>query len=436
MSLITYNSIQLPYPYITSFNQEAGYDEIAQTDKAVNKFDVSVQCIINAAYINQLKAQLIQNGIAVTDNPAVIMNVVREQLLRPRRALSVKFNGTELIPIVDDIDGDVDSANGPKPVSCNLTELTNTTFLMSYHITAQYVENQFIQYNGIPIYANRSGNNAIANRWSETLEYNNRNFVTRTREGKCFIRSDNKSAFIADDLLVPMCVVGVPSGCLRAASKYTVDPSGLAVSYNIVDKEVYKKPPFPAYEADGEYTESVGRAAARIFGQVRVHLKGDRLSNGAGLIDAAISVGGVRLFRRGKQIDPNRKGFVVLESASLRVSLYDNDVEFFCRAAMSAPATRAAPLPEGAIFMPPVERGGQVGKNPAAFAAFGNLDTFTPLTDGFPDRKLLYPVRGWLNLIMQAAAYYDPALRNTKLNSATGQLTAGVEVGEAGVFGE
>src|SRR5207247_1612234 len=99
----------------------------------------------NVNYLSVISGEL-YNAVTPPANPTEIMKQIRNKLLQPRRALSVKFNGVELIPKMSytvnsqTVVPAVDSANGPKPQSCNIIELTNETFLVTYHIIASYWE--------------------------------------------------------------------------------------------------------------------------------------------------------------------------------------------------------------------------------------------------------------------------------------------------------
>ena len=82
------------------------------------------------------------------------------------------------------------------------------------------------------------------------------------RSGKIVIRSDNVEGKIADQVRTQLAVIAIPAGYLRKSSKYTVSPDGLGLHYDIVDHEVFKKPPVPAYKSSGSYKEQTQKAGA------------------------------------------------------------------------------------------------------------------------------------------------------------------------------
>ncbi len=407
MSLLRYNSVTLPYSNFTKFRQEALRDEMSDTDWYLQKFDIETQCLIDTDYLAALAPDLIGQ---VTD-PATIMQVIRARLMVHRKQLSVTFNGNELIPqIQEGINGTVDAQNGPKPQSCDFVEMTNKLFVMRYHIVAHYWENNEVDEQ--ELVQNKQGNTVLTNRWSETVDIDNRNFTTRTRDGKFIIRSDNTKGLIADQVRSQMAVVGVPDDFLRLRSHYKVDPSGLAIQYQVVDQEIFKKPPDPAFKAQGYYRESTTINGAKRYGEVFIHLEGDRQTSQVKLMKAAIDVAAGKLAKEGSGLTGNKnRGFEILENAVMHEDLYDNVVEFSIRALIAADPARLKVNDKGQF----TNIGGQAeGLN--AINGFNGISTFTPRSD--PNYHPKYFDRGTASILLQAAKYYDPNLVDTELAPA------------------
>ncbi len=205
MSLLTYNSVTLPYPITTRFSQDAVYDE-SNTDRTLTKIDITVQSIITQDYLPIVCPDL-PRFVPLGTNAAGIMSVIRSQLLQSRKDLSFTFNGVQLLPQKAGVTGTVDAKNGPIPQSCHVTELNNNTFLITFHIIAHYIENNLI---GIHSLTNQDGNAVMTNRWEESVEINNLNMTVRTRAGSFSIRSDNDFGFTADRFRSQMAIVGIP----------------------------------------------------------------------------------------------------------------------------------------------------------------------------------------------------------------------------------
>lgn len=416
MSLLTYNGIQLPYGHTTQFFQEAVTDE-SGTDWYCTRFTIRVQTIVNPNYITSLVPDEADREILgdSLNDPAMIMNLIRSQLLRKRRRLSFVVNGVEMIPQVDANVGTVDVRNGPDPKSCNIFTLTADTFLVDYLIVAHYWENIALGAGGT---INVQGNRVLYNRWSETADIDNCCLTTLTREGKYVIRSDHPESLLADRNRDGMCPVAVRPGFLRVSSHYTVAPDGLAVQYRVVDREVFKRPPEPAYEATGTYIETTTKLGHIRHGEARVRLKGASFVPQLTLVQTAVAVASNKILDRDPFIVAVNtpfgaaRRFAQLEMAVVKVNMYENEVECYLRSRLQ-----------------PIARTRNNGV--AGLAVNGTLVS-TPGTTVGAAIAPSYPMRGSAGILLRAAAYFDPSLANTVLDQNTRQLSNGLEVGTAG----
>lgn len=285
MSIVTYNGITLPYPLHSDFRMETIYDD-SGTDRVYTKIDATVQCIINQAYFSQISSAI---DPAFGANIAQATKWIRYQLLQPRKGFSVKVGGQELLPArqsKNQGDRTVDAKNGPQPQSCVLTKLSDNTFLMTFKIIAHYGEayaNVESAING----TGKDGNPIINCRWSETQEIDQEGYSKRTRDGTMILRSDNAERQTIDIFREQFAVVGIPIGFVRKVASYTVDKSGLGMSFHLEDQEVYLMPPFPAYTARGWYHETTSRMGANRFGECQVELTGSKTSDKALLLEVA-----------------------------------------------------------------------------------------------------------------------------------------------------
>jgi len=426
MSVLTYNGIKLPYGNTTSFTQEAVYEE-SRTDRILTKFDIQVQAVINYQYLKFIAPQY----EGATSSPASIMAAIRTDLLEPRNNLSMIFNGTELIPQpVEGLAGTVDAKNGPQPQSCRIFRLTNTTFLIVYHIVAHYWEyNRITENSGNPntiTIVNTRGNGVLYNRWTESVDINNANYSRRIREGIYSIRSDNGEGQIADQFRDQMAVLGVPNGFLREGSHYSVSPDGLTIRYRVVDIEVFKAPPAPAFRAKGTYRESRGRGGVPRTADVYIRLEGDKYTPQNDLLESAISIASRKLaIGAASDFAVQNAGAVavgayIIQSAQAAVQLWENVVEVSMTVLFANKKTTV--------------------QNINAFDTTGI--TYVPGVDDTEDFVPEMQSRGTAGIVLQAAAYYDPSLTEAVLNSVTGQMVNGdggdplPEVGTVGLEGE
>ena len=421
MSILSYrppdldDAIVLPYPYSTQFTQDAIYDDQGGVEAIYTRFDIQVTTLINKAYLGMLAPDLVGGGES-TQNPAEIMNVVRSRLLTPRGQLSFECDGHQLIPQPQQdpesssaLIGTVDAKNGPQPQSCNITRLTNTTFLMTYRIIAHYHECNSIDADGFPIVTNLAGNHVLFNRWTETVDIDRTNYSTRTRQGKFTMRSDNFEGKLADQLRSQMAVVGVPNNFLRESSNYTISADGLSIAYRLADKEVFRLPPNPSFEASGEYVETSSIEGGPMRrGEIRLKLRGERATNNADLSQTALNIATAKFLNLNRRAAP--------ASAMLMLDLYDQTVEVRIAALMDPGFAAGNERTGNDLF--------------ARIWGFKLDDIWTvPGTAWQPTMR----DRGSASWLLMAAAMYDPCLTATIMDKDKGQLTKGFEIGKAGL---
>ena len=440
MSIATYNSVQLPYAHITQFEQKVMYDEEGHTDWYVTQFDIRIQTVINVDYLASLAPSLLGNVSA--SNPAAVMVAIRKALLTPRKQLSLKFNGIELIPQISTtspgnttttIKTSVDAQNGPQPQACTFHMMTNTTFLLTWHVIAKYWEHLP---NNLPNDANVAGNVVLYNRWMEAVDLDELQMTTRIRQGKIVIRSDNYKGIVADQARTAMATTGVPSGFLRQSSRYQVDPSGLALQYTIVDKEVFKMPPGPAYTATGMYREYFTHTGAQRHGMVDVTLRASKLTSQATLISSAIRVASGKLFLGATSQANGAIGFngiAVLENFDVRCWMYENAVQVILQGRFKSQTDGI----DGVGISPtlPIVPGSDVYTSlvtrPAPNSGTFVIKNITPVVPAYAP----YGTAGYL---LQAAAYFDPSLSPSQefLNTTTGNISTGIQPGQAATLGD
>ncbi len=496
MAILIYNGIALPYTDTATFDMETTYDRLGRTDKFTTNYDIKVQCIINPDYIpvisNKLAAlQLLPVLFGDLPNPGQVMLAMRQQLMQPRGYLSFKQNGQELIPGRmyntgnKPQPGGVDACNGPQPMFCNVAEFTDGSYIVDFQIKASYVENIGIKGISTSGARNERTSAVIACRWQEQATYNEWMECTLTRTGIYTTRSDHDKfdapqippeeihpnqpfpglpavaqvAFLSnqgpDWLRNQFAVVGIPSGFLRHHTDYRVTPDGLSLCYTLIDKEVYRLPPAPAYKAEGEFTEDAGTNGGVRHVEGRVKLWGSKLTSQADLISAAIAILsqkmilGVRGFIVTAPVVPGgapqsiriTSGVAVINRSYVRVGIWENWVEVGIRAMKNS----TAPVPTTGT-----STGSRILNSAAATVLFGrpvpvtaaaangnnpNLNNFIP--PFYPpnlaaDPTLIADYRpqyfpwgtSWPQSLLQACAYYDPYL-DTHLSQLTRQLNQG-----------
>lgn len=420
MPEVSYDGIVLPYCKTTQYSQDTVYAD--NTDAMRTDITLSVETYFTSEYLLLLSP----TTVGRTESPATIMQIIRSRLLTPRKQLEIKCAGVSILPAMPVGNrSPVDIASGPQPQHCNVMQMNNSTFIVTWSVKASYWENTRViedEDDGGPFVAvrNRQGNGVISCRWSETQDIDNCLYTTLIREGKYVIRTDNSEQWVADQFRERFAILGVPFGFLRESSHYTVSPDGLTLSFRITDKEVFKMPPTPAYEARGTYTEQTMKYGAQRFGEIRLSLKGAKTSDQGKMILAALGIMSNKLQANGVQKNlaavgnrPARSS--VIEFCNLSVGMYDNTVEVYARARMLQ-AKRFA-NPEDAKK----GDGKYWGWNAAALA-------FTPGSDEADvQRPPQYPIGGTAGppgnrILLVAASYYDPSLRTTTVDQVTGNF--------------
>lgn len=408
MSLLTYNTVSLPYGLTTEFRQEAVYDE-TETDRLYTRFDITVRGVIHASYLPWLAPDL----TGQLTNPGDVLEVIRSRLLAHRKPLKFEVNGVNLIPEIQSGNiGAVDAKNGPIPRRCVILDMGEESFLFDYALTTHHVDNPSVDTGRDPVAKQEKGNPIVSNRWTETVEVDLCNYSRRTREGKFVLRSDNYDDRIADEYRNQFAVCSIPPGFRRETARYNVAADGLSLSYTLVDHEQFKMPPsevvgspggggivYGAFDADGDYLETcVGAGGAIRIGEARCSLKGSKTTDQSRLIDLAVGTCAKVISTRGNEFQgrqlrtpgvapPNRSYDYILKYAHVRRSLYRNEVEAVVRAQFTA-------VPERFY----------------GTAGFYGMSTFTPYSDGVR-RTPPHSDRGTAFLLLQAAAYYDPTLQ-------------------------
>lgn len=436
---------------------EAIYDP-SNTDRILTKYSISVQTVITADYIGLLLPSLVvPDGFQLSVVAA--MQLIQQKLLAPRKALSLKFNGVEMMPAKQQgVTGTVDASNGPRPLKCELIPMdgaTNTTFILLYSIEASYWISNSNQSITDPN-KNLPGNVVLYNRWSEGVNIDGENRTVRTRKGKILIRSDNIKGWIADYARASMAVVSLPPGrFLRKRSSYVVDENGLGLAYEVVDQEVFRMPTPPSFKAEGEYAEQGTRGDGKRFLSFRVKLWGDNETSQVSLIKTCAALCIVKLNSRGAGLFSGKTGLTI--GSNLRVGAYENWAEYRLIALQTTTPARintvnAGAVAQGAVIggatggvfggagfgIPGAVIGGLGGAVIGAViggATGGNTGASAGVTPGvmapnqnaawLPDVPYTpnYLIRGTAGLLIQAARYYDPSFQATQMGP--GQTTAG-----------
>ena len=403
MSVVTYNGVTLPYANTSNFTQEVLLDDVGGVDWYATRYSLSVQCIVNPAYLSQLLPDMTDQGLEAAE----VVRLAVQQLKQPRRSLSFQVNGVELIPRPQQgLAGTVDAANGPLPQRVRFMQLTANTFVIDFAITTTVWENQEFSAVRQNPFTNEPGNVVLYNRWEESVNLDANMRSTRTRSGTYRIRSDNVEGKIADQLRSAMAVMSVPDRFRRIGSRYNVSTDGLRLSYSLTDEEVFRMPPRPAYTARGTYTDTTTKLGAWREGMVNLTLEGSPGTSQADLIDSALMVAATKLRQTGAMPGKDKNAFGMLMMCQVTVGMYENSVSLAMRVRMDPAVV------------------GNVGKERKGKVWSLDFDAMANIPGSVMNAPPDYFDRGTANLLLRCAAYYDPNLTTDKLGFAIGEPPA------------
>ena len=152
--------------------------------------------------------------------------------------------------------------------------------------------------------------------------------------------------------------------------------------------------------------ETTTRGDGKRFAEVRLHLQGTKAVPQHELVRTLVALMAKKL----ELVEaPLGDKAVTVQRASIQVDMFNNSVEGSV----------------AVLFNPNKKRRSTI-------AFIKDKICITPLVDDVKLAIPVYTLRGSASRLLQAAAYYDPSLTGTKLNSTTGQLSNGVEVGRGG----
>lgn len=338
-----------------------------------------------------------------SDTPTETMARIQHMLLSPRRPLSFSVGGDTLFSVGNLAAATaIDAKNGPKPLHCTITRITDASYLVDYAIEC-HVNQCGTSSAGQPNY--------VSHRWTETIDIDRHAMSKKTRVGRVIARSDMVTN--ADLALRGLVSSPLEPDMQRISSQYTLSPDGLQLSYQFVDEEQYIAPPSPASEAEGEYSESTNDGAVR-YGEVRLMLRAAKLTSKGILLARCLQIAVSKLQMAGgvaigqfdnNTADPRKNTMLVI--GTIRENLYRNEVEVRVRAMLKTMTVRRAGMP------------------------FDSVRFTTPLVGADVNRAPFDPgTRGTAQLQLVGAALQDPCLRlgisNFSLQAANTPTARGI----------
>lgn len=231
MSQLNYNGIDLSYIKTESFSHENAFDP-SGIDRLYTRFRISVTSVLATG----MEPALVDPKFDA-ETPGEKMARIEHMLMsKQKRLVYIAGGGIQ-------IDTAKDDNNGPTPISCLVTSITDGAFLIQFVIEACLTN------CGIPP-------EILSVKWATTVSYDENWCETRTVAGLAITSSRMGEGFDFDSLrskILPKC----PPGYRRDNLEFRRSEDGLRLSSSCRDKQLHRIPPAPATSIGGwEYLDS------------------------------------------------------------------------------------------------------------------------------------------------------------------------------------
>jgi hypothetical protein len=345
MSELSYGSVELSYVKTKTFYQEpvfTGAD--GSGDYLYTKFRISVEGVFNSSLPPAAIAQFPGDA-----TPAGLMARIRQLLWQPREQLVYSVNGVVLLSSPQQsaianqmVQRKTDANNGPIVNDVNVTALTENTFRIDFDVTT------WLQDCSAATVLGGSGPKFISNRFTTDFDIDQHQYVTITTRGTVFTRADVN---VNPDSLRGAIAPTLTTGAVAERSHFGVLESGLAVTYEFVDREVFRVPPgnalTPVYEASGSYMLS-SPLGSLPHAELQLKLIGKKTTSTQRLAQLALLLAVKKISGRSKLPSPNldnSNGFI-LDYAAIKQSWGENAVEVVMRCRLPLPKIARGGVPD------------------------------------------------------------------------------------------
>lgn len=427
---LIYNHISLGYIHTSSIEQVPVTDP-SGTDYLYTKFTINVRSVIAVCPGGSLDPAV--DG----ETPAETIKRIRHMLLSPRRELEFRHGGKTMLFVppearmADKRGGPgsklgaghhaLDAANGPKPLHCTVTYITEKTFGIDYSVECCLEDCDALSD------ADREGIDAgkkaidkyLSLRYTMSQTINEDGYSTLTTSGKLIARANlifDGGPDTLRSLVTPLPIPGYKRTC-----SYTIAADGLSLNFQITDQELYLCPPPLCTKASGTHTISTGNYGGKFMCDVTLHLEGRKETSKVALIEMAVAIAMAKL-QNSSQIRDD-KGKLSTQKMTITDHMYGPAVDVHLSAMVSNPIKSIVKVkPSGSLLQrvwdkvkgdgkvdtiiapPPADQAAKVISHfDLGQAPYGSHKSFPIL--------LHHELRGNLPfIVMLAAAFNDPCL--------------------------
>lgn len=312
MSILTYNTVPLSMVKTLGVEQRPTYDP-SNTDVLWFTYTLRTESIFSVGTAVFGGDSFVPFGLpdleAGETSPHEIMARLRHMLLQPRKPLLFQAGSGLPGEFLLDVSGGLDANNGPKPLRCDIAQLTETTFRVLWDVEVSLAD------------CDNTAQRFASNRWEQTHDIDAKGFSTLTTTGELVVRSDMR---VNPDQLRGLVAPPLGNDFVREAS-YQLDRSGLKLQYRFRDVQKYILPPDGCTVVDGDTAITGTHDGGVLTGSVRVVLEGLKGEKPRNLMATAC----LMAFRKLESLKPVERngGAVVLSQCGYRQWHADNRVE-------------------------------------------------------------------------------------------------------------
>ncbi len=291
---VTYGVIELVNVSTREWRESVEFDE-SGTDQIGVRYHLTFDAIVHQQVLPVSAAHVYADDGGDYATPPQRLVAIKQALMTHRRELRVFF-GDDLVllakPITGhgvNVDGRTDIANGPAPVACEITHIaSDRTFRIRWSVA--------VVLRGCNVtYAEGDARFAINNRWAVRESMDESFRISRTISGTLRLAgSPAESNALLPQAFRSLCFPGLEDGFKRVSVSFQAEKSGLALSYEIVDRQARYAPPYPASDLSGTHRAETGDGT-NFHLSVSVRLQGPPHCDARQLIQRAVQVCQYRL---------------------------------------------------------------------------------------------------------------------------------------------
>ncbi|HZZ71339.1 MAG TPA: hypothetical protein VFE24_03745 [Pirellulales bacterium] len=290
---LRYNGILLRNVQTLEFSQVPVRDS-SGTDQVFHQYTLRIQSIVDPNVLDTAAAL----GAGIVDGETIVdtMKRIRCQLAEDRGDLDYYMFTDRPGYDAGHLDGAFrgslltgglasDCNNGPKVIHCNIVHIARNLFRIEFGIQVSKICCDTTGDQGTPPAV-------LNNRWSMSDDMDDNFRTVRTWQGRLRVSTAVQDPQQFRGLVVPT----LANGFKFRRGSFTVDPSGLELSYTLVHEEISGyAAPAPATKISGSHTEATDISGASCTGDLVVRLEGPKNADKLQLVERCMQIADAKL---------------------------------------------------------------------------------------------------------------------------------------------